>query len=154
MKKTTMAWRLAMLAALLGGHAGSFAATPATPATPAAAPAEMAKANPNELVAHAVETVVKAAKNDSAAAAGDVNATTRVVQREFLPYTDFRRTTLSGYRGAWEYRDAGAAAATVRTVPIITGSCLCPATDADPRPEAELQFRPGRHQQQGGRRHR
>lgn len=52
-----------------------------------------AAANPNDTVKTAVETVVKAAKADPAARDGDVAATARVVARDFLPYTDFRRTT-------------------------------------------------------------
>ncbi|SUA89526.1 Probable phospholipid-binding protein mlaC precursor [Pandoraea pulmonicola] len=52
-----------------------------------------ASANPNEMVKTAVETVVKAAKADPAARNGDAAATAHIVARDFLPYTDFRRTT-------------------------------------------------------------
>ncbi|MBN4666225.1 ABC transporter substrate-binding protein [Pandoraea nosoerga] len=52
-----------------------------------------ASANPNDMVRTAVETVVKAAKADPAARNGDAAATARIVARDFLPYTDFRRTT-------------------------------------------------------------
>jgi ABC-type transporter MlaC component len=62
----------------------------------------MSKAGPKEVVAHAVETVVRAAKSDPVAAAGDVNATSRVVEREFLPYTDFQRTTRLAIGSAWK----------------------------------------------------
>ena len=55
--------------------------------------AQANSANPNDMVKTAVETVVKAAKADAAARDGDVSATARVVAREFLPYTDFHRTT-------------------------------------------------------------
>jgi ABC-type transporter MlaC component len=50
-------------------------------------------ANPNDAVRNAVETVVKAARSDPTARNGDVNATARIVERDFLPYTDFQRTT-------------------------------------------------------------
>ncbi|MDM8358169.1 MlaC/ttg2D family ABC transporter substrate-binding protein [Pandoraea communis] len=55
--------------------------------------AQASSANPNDLVKTAVETVVKNAKADPAARDGDVAATARVVARDFLPYTDFHRTT-------------------------------------------------------------
>ncbi|VVE11895.1 ABC transporter [Pandoraea horticolens] len=55
--------------------------------------AQASSANPNDLVKTAVETVVKNAKADAAARDGDVAATARVVARDFLPYTDFHRTT-------------------------------------------------------------
>jgi phospholipid transport system substrate-binding protein len=50
-------------------------------------------ANPADAVRSAVETVVKAARNDPTARNGDVNATAKIVERDFLPYTDFERTT-------------------------------------------------------------
>ncbi|WP_150670688.1 MlaC/ttg2D family ABC transporter substrate-binding protein [Pandoraea anhela] len=52
-----------------------------------------ASANPNDMVKTAVETVVKGVKADTAAKTGDVNATAKVVARDFLPYADFLRTT-------------------------------------------------------------
>ncbi|VVD90503.1 ABC transporter [Pandoraea iniqua] len=55
--------------------------------------AQTNSANPNDMVKTAVETVVKAAKADPAARDGDIAATAKVVERDFLPYTDFRRTT-------------------------------------------------------------
>lgn len=55
--------------------------------------AQASSANPNDMVKTAVETVVKGVKADAAAKTGDVNATARVVARDFLPYTDFHRTT-------------------------------------------------------------
>lgn len=57
---------------------------------------------PNELVKRAVETVVKAAQSDPAAKDGNVNAMTKVVRREFLPYTDFGRTTQLAVGSAWK----------------------------------------------------
>ncbi|VVE13173.1 MlaC/ttg2D family ABC transporter substrate-binding protein [Pandoraea fibrosis] len=59
----------------------------------ASAWAQASSANPNDMVKMAVETVVKGAKADPAARDGDVSATARVVARDFLPYTDFLRTT-------------------------------------------------------------
>jgi ABC-type transporter MlaC component len=50
-------------------------------------------ANPNDAIRNAVENVVKATRADPAARNGDVNATAKIVEREFLPYTDFQRTT-------------------------------------------------------------
>jgi phospholipid transport system substrate-binding protein len=50
----------------------------------------------------AVETVVKASKTDAAAKNGDVNAMAKVVQREFLPYTDFERTTRLAVGSPWK----------------------------------------------------
>lgn len=58
-------------------------------------------ANPNEFIKSAIETVVKAAKADPAARGGDIGATVKVVQREFLPYTDFKRTTRLAVGSAW-----------------------------------------------------
>lgn len=55
--------------------------------------AQASSANPNDMVKAAVETVVKGAKADPAARDGDASATARVVARDFLPYTDFHRTT-------------------------------------------------------------
>jgi phospholipid transport system substrate-binding protein len=49
--------------------------------------------NPADTVKNAVENVVKATRSDPAARNGDVGATVKLVEREFLPYTDFQRTT-------------------------------------------------------------
>ncbi|GAA4330778.1 ABC transporter substrate-binding protein [Pigmentiphaga soli] len=69
----------------------------------AAASAQGVRAtDPNEFARSAVETVVKAAKADPAARDGDVNATARVVEREFLPYTDFERTTRLAVGAPWQ----------------------------------------------------
>lgn len=64
--------------------------------------AQTGTANPNTAVKQAVETVVKAAKADPASRAGDVLATVKVVERDFLPYTDFRRTTRLAVGAAWK----------------------------------------------------
>lgn len=72
-----------------------------------AASAQGALSNPNESVKNAVETVVKAAQADPAAKDGDVNAMTEVVRREFLPYTDFERTTRLAIGTAWNGMTSG-----------------------------------------------
>jgi ABC-type transporter MlaC component len=58
--------------------------------------------DPNVFIKSAVETVVKAAKADPAAQNGDVAATAAVVRREFLPYTDFERSTRLAVGSAWK----------------------------------------------------
>lgn len=60
------------------------------------------KGTPDDLVKHAVESVVKAAKADPVARTGDIAATEKVVTREFLPYTDFQRTTRLAVGNAWK----------------------------------------------------
>jgi len=59
------------------------------------------KPNPNDVVKQAVEATVKAAKADPAARDGDLKATIKVVQANFLPYTDFQRTTRIAVGSAW-----------------------------------------------------
>lgn len=59
-------------------------------------------ANPDEFIKSAIETVVKAAKADPAAKSGDINATVKVVEREFLPYTDFARTARLAVGEPWK----------------------------------------------------
>jgi phospholipid transport system substrate-binding protein len=66
-----------------------------------AAGAAQSGATPDETIRRAVENTVKAAKADPAARDGDIDATTRVVAREFLPYTDFARTTRLAVGAAW-----------------------------------------------------
>jgi phospholipid transport system substrate-binding protein len=56
----------------------------------------------DESVKNAVETVVKTSKTDAAAKNGDVNAMAKVVQREFVPYTDFERTTRLAIGAPWK----------------------------------------------------
>jgi phospholipid transport system substrate-binding protein len=63
---------------------------------------EAKPSNPNDFVKSAIETVVKAAKSDPAAKDGDIGAMTKVVRREFLPYTDFERTTQMATGAAWD----------------------------------------------------
>ena len=50
-------------------------------------------ASPDKLVQSAVEGVITKIKADPETRAGDLSKITAVVQREFLPYTDFGRTT-------------------------------------------------------------
>ncbi|RKP46561.1 MlaC/ttg2D family ABC transporter substrate-binding protein [Pararobbsia silviterrae] len=62
---------------------------------------QSAKSGPNDVVKDAVEATVKAAKADPAARDGDLKATIKVVETNFLPYTDFRRTTRIAVGQAW-----------------------------------------------------
>jgi ABC-type transporter MlaC component len=50
-------------------------------------------ADPNDAVRSAVQNVIKATRAQDAARSGDVRATAKIVEREFLPYTDFASTT-------------------------------------------------------------
>jgi phospholipid transport system substrate-binding protein len=72
-----------------------------TVCTMTAAHAQAGKAVPNDIVRQAVEATVKAAKADPAARDGDLKATIKVVQTNFLPYTDFQRTTRIAVGPAW-----------------------------------------------------
>jgi ABC-type transporter MlaC component len=60
-----------------------------------------AHAAPDALVQSAVENVLAAIKADPATRAGDMPKTVAVVQRQFLPYTDFERTTRLAVGKAW-----------------------------------------------------
>ena len=59
-------------------------------------------AAPDKLVQSAVEGVITKIKADPETRAGDLGKITAVVQREFLPYTDFGRTTRLAVGGAWK----------------------------------------------------
>lgn len=59
-------------------------------------------ASPDKLVQSAVEGVITKIKADPETRAGDLGKITAVVQREFLPYTDFGRTTRLAVGGAWK----------------------------------------------------
>jgi phospholipid transport system substrate-binding protein len=63
--------------------------------------AQAAKGSPGDAVQQAVEATVKAAKADPAARDGDLKATIKVVQTNFLPHTDFQRTTRIAVGQAW-----------------------------------------------------
>jgi phospholipid transport system substrate-binding protein len=63
--------------------------------------AQASKSAPNDTVQQAVEATVKAAKADPAARDGDLKATVKVVEANFLPYTDFQRTTRIAVGAAW-----------------------------------------------------
>ena len=62
---------------------------------------QASKAGPNDVVKQAVETTVKASKADPAARDGDLKATIKVVQTNFVPFTDFKRTTRIAVGPAW-----------------------------------------------------
>jgi phospholipid transport system substrate-binding protein len=72
-----------------------------TACTMTAAHAQASKGAPNDTVRLAVEATVKAAKADPAARDGDLKATVKIVQANFLPYTDFERTTRIAVGAAW-----------------------------------------------------
>lgn len=59
------------------------------------------RAAPDRLVRTAVEGVISAVRADSAASAGDQASVVAVVRRQFLPYTDFARTTRLALGPAW-----------------------------------------------------
>jgi phospholipid transport system substrate-binding protein len=63
-----------------------------------------ATASPDRLVQAAVEKVTRAIQADPETRSGDISKTIAVVEREFLPYTDFERTTRLALGTAW--RDA------------------------------------------------
>ncbi|TAM34331.1 MAG: ABC transporter substrate-binding protein [Burkholderiaceae bacterium] len=58
--------------------------------------------SPNDVVKSAVQTVMAAAKADPAAKDGDIDATAKVVRRDFLPYADFAQTTRLSAGAAWQ----------------------------------------------------
>jgi len=61
-----------------------------------------AQATPDKLVQSAVEGVITKIKADPETRSGDLAKITVVVRREFLPYTDFGRTTRLALGGAWK----------------------------------------------------
>lgn len=61
---------------------------------------------PNELVKSAVEGVMTAIKADPAGRSGDIAALTQVVERKFLPYTNFEHTTRLAVGNAWKSASA------------------------------------------------
>ncbi|MNS72751.1 putative phospholipid-binding protein MlaC precursor [compost metagenome] len=61
-----------------------------------------AQTSPDKLVQTAVEGVIAKIKADPETRSGDLAKITAVVQREFLPYTDFGRTTRLALGNAWK----------------------------------------------------
>ena len=61
-----------------------------------------ANASPDKLVQSAVEGVITKIKADPETRSGDLAKITAVVQRDFLPYTDFGRTTRLAVGNAWK----------------------------------------------------
>ncbi|MGO4303569.1 MULTISPECIES: MlaC/ttg2D family ABC transporter substrate-binding protein [unclassified Cupriavidus] len=59
-------------------------------------------ASPDKLVQSAVEGVITKIKSDPETRSGDLAKITAVVQREFLPYTDFGRTTRLALGNTWK----------------------------------------------------
>ncbi|MCW3478600.1 ABC transporter substrate-binding protein [Neisseriaceae bacterium JH1-16] len=78
-----------------------FAVAMAVPAAQAQSPE---RASPEALVQAAVEGVVGTIQANPDTRNGDITKITTVVQRQFLPYTDFQRTTRLAVGNAW--RDA------------------------------------------------
>jgi phospholipid transport system substrate-binding protein len=63
-----------------------------------------ATASPEQLVKVAVENVTRSIQANPETRSGDIGKIVTVVEREFLPYTDFERTTRLALGSAW--RDA------------------------------------------------
>jgi len=63
---------------------------------------ELGHMAPSELVKDAVEGVMTAIKADPASRTGDIAALTQVVERKFLPYTNFEHTTRLAVGNAWK----------------------------------------------------
>jgi phospholipid transport system substrate-binding protein len=63
-----------------------------------------ATASPERLVQAAVENVTRTIQANPATRSGDIPKIVEVVEREFVPYTDFERTTRLALGSAW--RDA------------------------------------------------
>ncbi|WP_354687875.1 ABC transporter substrate-binding protein [Cupriavidus necator] len=59
------------------------------------------RASPERLVQAAVEGVIGTIQSNPETRAGDLGKITGVVQKQFLPYTDFQRTTRLAVGGAW-----------------------------------------------------
>ncbi|SPS00892.1 MlaC/ttg2D family ABC transporter substrate-binding protein [Cupriavidus taiwanensis] len=59
------------------------------------------RASPERLVQAAVEGVIGTIQSQPETRAGDLGQITAVVQKQFLPYTDFQRTTRLALGGAW-----------------------------------------------------
>jgi ABC-type transporter MlaC component len=68
----------------------------------AAAPAlAQNQQSPDALVRAAVENVIVTIQSDPATRSGDMEKTTAVVQKQFIPYTDFQYTTRLAVGKAW-----------------------------------------------------
>jgi ABC-type transporter MlaC component len=59
------------------------------------------RASPERLVQAAVEGVIGTIQSSSDTRSGDISKITAVVQKQFLPYTDFSRTTRLAVGSAW-----------------------------------------------------
>jgi phospholipid transport system substrate-binding protein len=81
-----------------------FAAVAVVAAAAVAQTQPAATASPELLVRSAVENVVGTIQGNADTRRGDIAKITEVVRRQFLPYTDFERTTRLALASAW--RDA------------------------------------------------
>lgn len=84
--------------------AAAIVSAPASGAAQGQAPAAGLNAAPAALVQAAVENVLATIQTDPDTRNGDIGKIVGVVQRQFLPYTDFERTTRLAVGPAW--RDA------------------------------------------------
>jgi phospholipid transport system substrate-binding protein len=92
--------------AIAQGAASAGAAPAGGGAKPAVAAVQAvpskAGATPQATLTQAIENTFKGVRADPAASGGDLDATRRVVAREFLPYTDFLRTTQLAVGSNWK----------------------------------------------------
>jgi phospholipid transport system substrate-binding protein len=79
--------------------AGAMPVAQAGPQAPSAGLAT--NAPPAQLVQAAVENVLGTIQADTSARGGDLNKITAVVERQFLPYTDFEHTTRLALGATW-----------------------------------------------------
>ncbi|AOY94358.1 ABC transporter [Cupriavidus sp. USMAA2-4] len=63
---------------------------------------DRATASPDKLVRAAVEGVITTIQSNPETRSGDLAKITAVVQRQFLPFTDFQRTTRLAVGAAWK----------------------------------------------------
>lgn len=61
---------------------------------------------PGELVKNAVEGVIATVESDPAGQTGNVTALSRIVERKFIPFTNFERTTRLAVGSAWSTASA------------------------------------------------
>ncbi len=82
---------------------GASLPIPALAATPgeSAGPAGVDRSAPDRMVRAAVEGVLSTIQANPDTRNGDLDKITAVVRRQFLPYTDFQRTTRLAVGGAW-----------------------------------------------------
>ncbi len=85
MAKKERVWRALALAGMIG-----------------LAHAQSEHTGPDDLVRNSVDSVMRAAHDDHAGAAGDIAALERIVEQKFLPATDFEHTARMAVGEAWQ----------------------------------------------------